>query len=368
MAHLDDGRLTAWLDGALSPESPGGEVVARHLSACADCRSRLEEERSLRTRSGEILAAADLAPSSAPEFAEIVARARAGRTGQTGPGRPRGRGSRGSRPASPGMGLAWAASLALAVGAGWIARDLSRERGVPLPPAMRPPAAELEERAVPEPGAAAADRLGAPRAAAGRAAAEAELREETAPARRDASKAGHDADADPVAAEDVSVRTERAAAPLTRLATGVASDAFHAPPDAAGLAVAAVAGHAAVGCWSRPAGTGVAALLPAIRLTDERAPTAKAGGAEATVLGFRVVATGGAAGAVARWAPFGPDSVWIGAEGNGTMRLRVSGDRLDGRMLLREPTRGEAVEGAAPRGAEAPEPASVAWRRVPCGP
>ena len=56
MSHVDDGTLHAYLDGELSP--PEAQSVEAHVAQCPACRTRLEEERALITRAGELLARA----------------------------------------------------------------------------------------------------------------------------------------------------------------------------------------------------------------------------------------------------------------------------------------------------------------------
>src|SRR2546429_7953677 len=56
MSHVDDGTLHAYLDGELSPAEVQG--VEAHLAQCPACRGRLDEERALITRAGELLALA----------------------------------------------------------------------------------------------------------------------------------------------------------------------------------------------------------------------------------------------------------------------------------------------------------------------
>jgi hypothetical protein len=110
MSHVDKGALHAYLDGALD-EYPAGEArrVREHLDACAECTKSLEEERLLREDTRELLAMA--APSvEAPPLEELRTLARSG--GGPGEVRPRLRLYR----------LSWAASVVLALGAGWMLR------------------------------------------------------------------------------------------------------------------------------------------------------------------------------------------------------------------------------------------------------
>lgn len=142
MPHVDDGTLHALLDGALRAEEPGrAERVAAHLETCADCRARLEQAAALKDEAAQILDTLETAHREAgspgPDFHEVLARAQA-RAGDVGPdGAPTGAGD---RPAGPGRsldraavmrryrwtrGLAWAATVVIALGTGYVVRDLA---------------------------------------------------------------------------------------------------------------------------------------------------------------------------------------------------------------------------------------------------
>lgn len=115
MPHLDEGTLSAWLDGELGAHAgPEGQAAARHLQSCGECRDRLEAERHARERAASILATADLPVPAAPPL-----------------GARRERAGGGDVPARrmPPSWLAWAASIALAVSAGLLARELSDRQG-----------------------------------------------------------------------------------------------------------------------------------------------------------------------------------------------------------------------------------------------
>lgn len=109
MSHVDEGLLHALLDGALegSAELPD---IEGHLEHCAECRARLAEARTLRDRTAGLLDGVPAGDIVMPPFAEVVAR----------------RGPRTKRPTVFRMnrlaGLGWAATIALAVGIGWLAR------------------------------------------------------------------------------------------------------------------------------------------------------------------------------------------------------------------------------------------------------
>jgi hypothetical protein len=108
MPHIDDGILHALLDGALPALAEAGALpegldvagVEAHLRACTDCRARLEAERIVRERAGVVLDDAALAAVDVPPFEQLTRAPQVRRTSRWVP-------------------LAWAASLALALGAGW---------------------------------------------------------------------------------------------------------------------------------------------------------------------------------------------------------------------------------------------------------
>ncbi len=133
MSHVDEGALHAYLDGALDA-LPASEAarIRQHLASCEACARRLEEERALREEASAILAGADPGVGAMPPLEEIRQRA-ASRT----------RAGSGSRLRQ----LTWAASLVVAVGAGWLLRG-SRDPRISeaLDPLLREAA---EERATP---------------------------------------------------------------------------------------------------------------------------------------------------------------------------------------------------------------------------
>ena len=135
MPHLSDGDLHAWLDGAIAGTSSEGESLRLHLEACADCACRLEGARELKALSGSILASA-VPRDAAPSFEEIQRKALA-------ESNDLGRKS-GFRPLrAPWLSvqrLGWAATVALALGAGWIGRAVLEERGWTDPFHEGPPA------------------------------------------------------------------------------------------------------------------------------------------------------------------------------------------------------------------------------------
>ncbi|PYO44021.1 MAG: hypothetical protein DMD33_03980 [Gemmatimonadetes bacterium] len=66
MSHVDDGTLHAYLDGELSP--PETQTVETHVVQCPACRTRLEEERALIARAAELLARAAPPERELPAF------------------------------------------------------------------------------------------------------------------------------------------------------------------------------------------------------------------------------------------------------------------------------------------------------------
>ena len=145
MSHVSDGALHAYLDGALD-EYPSGEAEAirEHLAVCPDCAARVDEERRIRDASTAILVGTT-PPIEVPPLEELRARAAAlGRAKDPIPVRL--------------YRLGWAASIVLAVGAGWMLRDGQVEplgfmdpipiEGLPRleeapPVGLRPPPQEL---------------------------------------------------------------------------------------------------------------------------------------------------------------------------------------------------------------------------------
>jgi anti-sigma factor RsiW len=163
MQHVDDGLLHAYLDGELETAATGdlAEVEA-HLSRCALCRARLAEAQRLRTRARDVLRLDGARARPVPEFDALLARAA-------------------DRPAAAprrvidhrrslhrrGVALGWAASLLIALCAGWFASEFrfrladpveygSREmQGLPAvtvaaPAAAPGPVAEAEVRPAPQ--------------------------------------------------------------------------------------------------------------------------------------------------------------------------------------------------------------------------
>ncbi len=119
--HADEGMLHSYLDGALRPDER--LQVESHVAGCPACAAALQEARQLKSQATKILTRA-----RPVERARPVARKM--------PDRRRKR---------PMVRLGWAASLFLALGAGWMARTY-----LPNPFAGPSPTALMESDAVDE--------------------------------------------------------------------------------------------------------------------------------------------------------------------------------------------------------------------------
>jgi hypothetical protein len=116
MSHLSDGQLHAYLDTGLGAvEDSVAEELRSHLEACPDCQARLADAREVRDEAAELLSVTGPASMAPPPFEELERRASAGV-----PARSVSAAST-RRRAGP-QSLAWAASLAIALTAGWLAR------------------------------------------------------------------------------------------------------------------------------------------------------------------------------------------------------------------------------------------------------
>lgn len=105
MSHVDEGTLHAYLDGALPPDER--TQVEAHLAGCAECQERLAQARALVARADALLALALPGERAAPPLHELRRRPLWWRVRWP---------------------VAWAASIMLAVGLGWMVRGRS-ERG-----------------------------------------------------------------------------------------------------------------------------------------------------------------------------------------------------------------------------------------------
>lgn len=154
MSHIPDGTLHAWLDGAAGFESAAEEESFHaHLEVCEDCRARLEEARRLREDAQAILSDSGPDAIEPPAFGELEARAmvrvsreRAGDSDAevaasvSRVAGPRGAVRRVGDPETTRSGrrpwlsrrvpLAWAASIVMAIGAGWFGNRILQESPV----------------------------------------------------------------------------------------------------------------------------------------------------------------------------------------------------------------------------------------------
>jgi len=152
MSHADEGRLHAYLDGEL----PDEEVVAlrMHLEECEMCQERLDEARRVVAEADAVLAAAPQLPTDLPGLAEMEAEATrrraaevvGGEGGANRAGRPSPVGGRGA--AGSLQRLAWAASVVVALGVGWMAREMAVPTG-PVGPVATTPTMEGSAAAEP---------------------------------------------------------------------------------------------------------------------------------------------------------------------------------------------------------------------------
>src|SRR5437773_3685184 len=119
MSHVDEGTLHAYLDGEL----PSGDraTFEAYVAQCATCRTALADERALRDRASAVLGRARPLERPTPPFEQIR------RTPARRPWRVR-------------MPFAWAASIVLALGAGYLLRGPGRES--PAADKQQPIAAE----------------------------------------------------------------------------------------------------------------------------------------------------------------------------------------------------------------------------------
>jgi hypothetical protein len=110
MPHVDEGTLHAYLDGELP--SAERKTVEIHLAECASCRATLAEERALFDRASALLGTARPAERPAPPFEQL----RAPRSPKRSPWYVR-------------TSVAWAASIALALGIGYYLHEPARYVG-----------------------------------------------------------------------------------------------------------------------------------------------------------------------------------------------------------------------------------------------
>jgi hypothetical protein len=188
MSHVDEGLIHAWIDGAFEPGDPEGAAIEAHLDTCADCRANVEAALRLKERAAHVLRHAAPPDAVRVEPFEQMISARRAEGAKAAPGtnaepaalpeQPRsGRTVKAQSRRRPHVPLAWAASLTVAVTAGWFANTMLRPDRSSAPsdaafehvPVVAPSSAEAESQ----------DRLNevSPRAAVADAAAVEEARQ-----------------------------------------------------------------------------------------------------------------------------------------------------------------------------------------------
>ena len=160
MPHLDDPLLQAYIDGYCNDNRIA--EVESHIESCEECHQRLEDARRAATRASQLLGTLEPGEVHAPPFEELQARAAAradgGEAESVGGERRRGRSSLHVGPRDEvdwasvvaaakterfvpfwrRPALAWAATVVMAFGLGWLSRN---ELGLPADlkaPAGRP--------------------------------------------------------------------------------------------------------------------------------------------------------------------------------------------------------------------------------------
>ena len=140
MSHVDDGKLNALLDGEL--EGTEAAEVQAHIAACPECGKRLEEAKRFLSQAADLLGALEL-PAAPARDARRVSRtaqeaaievdgatAQSPAIGAVPPERlfRRSTQARPERHAFDHTSLAWAATIILAVGVGFLADEVRHVR------------------------------------------------------------------------------------------------------------------------------------------------------------------------------------------------------------------------------------------------
>jgi hypothetical protein len=143
MSHVDDGKLNALLDGEL--EGAEATAVQAHIAGCAECAKRLEEAKRFLAGAADLLGAlempkpvatAEAPPRRVTKTAKEVALEVDGATHQSpaiGAEPPerlwrRATRSQPERRAFDYTSLAWAATIVLAIGVGYLANEVRHAR------------------------------------------------------------------------------------------------------------------------------------------------------------------------------------------------------------------------------------------------
>ncbi len=111
MPHVDEGRIHAYLDRQLEFASPDArQELEAHIAQCANCATLVERARTSHASAAALLQRSEPIDVGRPPFDVVTARAR------------RGAGLGATRKIARLRGLAWAASIVVAVGVGWYAQ------------------------------------------------------------------------------------------------------------------------------------------------------------------------------------------------------------------------------------------------------
>ncbi len=139
MRHVTDGELHAYLDGALGLLPGGrGKEIREHIAECPVCQERLQDEEGIRSVVERILTAPDLSEVGLPTFEELRERAEAPVPEKVGDEEAKVR----YRGPLKGLPLAWAATIVLALGVGWMGSEVFRT--LPRDGRLRAPVDRLE--------------------------------------------------------------------------------------------------------------------------------------------------------------------------------------------------------------------------------
>jgi hypothetical protein len=111
MSHVDEGRIHAYLDQQLEFAGlDARQEFEAHIAQCAECATLVERARASHTTAAALLQRSEPIDVALPPFDVVTARAR------------RGVGFAETRRIVRLRGLAWAASIVVAVGVGWYAQ------------------------------------------------------------------------------------------------------------------------------------------------------------------------------------------------------------------------------------------------------
>lgn len=205
MSHVDDGRIHAWLDGAMLPDDPERVKLEAHLAECDECRALVDAEREIRDRAAGILGTVAPDAVRVEPFEKMIAARKAAHAAA----------EKEAQEAEPVPGkvdsttritdtprrrrvipLAWAATLVMAVTAGWFARSMMPVRSMPAESAADVDLAEGAVREQPSVVSPVPEEEATPRPATPVPGAREDRAEVQTEPRRDAGQAGRMAFAD----------------------------------------------------------------------------------------------------------------------------------------------------------------------------